>query len=42
MSAPIMDDRTLRDVGPRIAEHRLDSVHLIPLPACEEARLKGP
>jgi hypothetical protein len=33
MLAPIMDCRTLRDVGPRVAEHMLDSMPLIPLPA---------
>jgi peptide/nickel transport system substrate-binding protein len=41
MYAPIMDYRTLRGVGPRIAEHMLDSMHLIPFPAYEEVRLKG-
>jgi peptide/nickel transport system substrate-binding protein len=40
MFAPIMDYRTLRGVGPRIAEHALDSMHLIPFPAYEEIRLK--
>ena len=33
--------RTLRGVGPRIAEHMLDSMHLIPFPAYEHIRLKG-
>src|SRR5262249_7393876 len=41
MFAPIMDYRTLRGVGPRIAEHMLDSMHLIPFPAYEDVRLKG-
>ena len=41
MFAPIMDYRTLRGVGPRVAEHMLDSMHLIPFPAYEEVRLKG-
>jgi peptide/nickel transport system substrate-binding protein len=41
MFAPIMDYRTLRGVGPRIAEHMLDSMHLIPFSAYEEVRLKG-
>src|SRR5206468_3972746 len=40
MFAPIMDYRTLRGVGPRIAEHMLDSMHLIPFPAYEEVRRK--
>jgi peptide/nickel transport system substrate-binding protein len=42
MFAPIMDYRTLRGVGPRLAEHALDSQHLVPFPAWEEMRLKGP
>ncbi len=41
MFAPIMDYRTLRGVGPRIAEHMLDTMHLIPFPAYEEVRLKA-
>src|SRR5882762_8660991 len=40
MFAPIMDYRTLRGVGPRLAEHMLDTQHLIPYPAYEEMRLK--
>jgi peptide/nickel transport system substrate-binding protein len=40
MFAPIMDYRTLRGVGPRIAEHMLDSMHLIPFPAYEDIKLK--
>ena len=42
MFAPIMDYRTLRGVGPRFAEHALDTQHLVPYPAWEEMRLKGP
>jgi peptide/nickel transport system substrate-binding protein len=41
MFAPIMDYRTLRGVGPRVAEHMLDSMHLIPFPNYEEFRLKS-
>ena len=41
MFAPIMDYRTLRGVGPRVAEHMLDAQHLIPFPAYEEVRLKS-
>src|SRR5437899_2656416 len=41
MFAPIMDYRTLRGVGPRVAEHMLDSMHLIPFPSYEDVRLKG-
>ena len=42
MFAPIMDHRTLRGVGPRIAEHMLDSMPLIPFSAYEDTRLKSP
>jgi peptide/nickel transport system substrate-binding protein len=41
MFAPVMDYRTLRGVGPRVAEHALDSMHLVPFPAYEDIRLKG-
>ena len=41
MFAPIMDYRTLRGVGPRVAEHMLDSMPLIPFPSYEDMRLKG-
>jgi peptide/nickel transport system substrate-binding protein len=41
MFAPVMDYRTLRGVGPRLAEHALDSMPLVPFPALEEMRLKG-
>jgi peptide/nickel transport system substrate-binding protein len=41
MFAPIMDYRTLRGVGPRLAEHALDTIHLFPYPAYEDMRLKG-
>jgi peptide/nickel transport system substrate-binding protein len=40
MFAPIMDYRTLRGVGPRLAEHMLDSMPLVPFPAYEDMRLK--
>jgi peptide/nickel transport system substrate-binding protein len=42
MFAPIMDYRTLRGVGPRVAEHMLDTQHLVPYPAWEEMKLKTP
>jgi peptide/nickel transport system substrate-binding protein len=42
MFAPVMDYRTLRGVGPRIAEHMLDSMPLIPFSAYEDMRLKSP
>jgi peptide/nickel transport system substrate-binding protein len=41
MFAPVMDYRTLRGVGPQLAEHALDSMHLVPFPSVEEIRLKG-
>jgi len=41
MFAPIMDYRTLRGVGPRLAEHMLDSMPLVPYPSYEDIRLKG-
>jgi peptide/nickel transport system substrate-binding protein len=40
MFAPIMDFRTLRGVGPRIAEHALDVMPLVPYPAYEDIKLK--
>jgi hypothetical protein len=36
-----MDYRTLRGVGPRLAEHALDAQHLVPFSAYEELRLKA-
>ena len=41
MFAPVMDYRTLRGVGPRLTEHALDSMPLVPFPALEDMRLKG-
>ena len=41
MFAPVMDYRTLRGVGPRLAEHALDTQHLVPFSAYEEIRLKA-
>jgi peptide/nickel transport system substrate-binding protein len=41
MFAPIMDYRTLRGVGPRVAEHMLDSMHLVPFSAWEDVKLKS-
>jgi peptide/nickel transport system substrate-binding protein len=40
MFVPVMDYRTLRGVGPRLADHALDVMHLVPSPALEEMRLK--
>jgi peptide/nickel transport system substrate-binding protein len=41
MFAPIMDLRALVGLGPRIAEHALDTVPLHAFPAWEDVRLKG-
>src|SRR5262245_50045454 len=41
MYIPVMDYRTLRGVGPRMAEHALDSMPLVPFPSLEEMRLKA-
>ena len=40
MFAPIMDLRGLIGVGPRIAEHTINSIPLNPFPAYEDMRLK--
>ncbi len=40
MFAPIMDYRTLRGVGPRLADHALDTMPLVPFPSHEEMKLK--
>ncbi len=42
MFVPIMEYRNLRGVGPRLADHALDTLHLVPYPAYEDMRLKGP
>ena len=42
MFIPVMDYRTLRGVGPRVAEHALDTLHLVPSPAHEAIKLKTP
>ena len=41
MFLPIMDYRTLRGVGPRVAEHALDSMPLNPFPFYEDIKLKN-
>jgi peptide/nickel transport system substrate-binding protein len=40
MFAPVMDYRTLRAVGPRLAEHALDTMPLNPHPIYEDMKLK--
>jgi peptide/nickel transport system substrate-binding protein len=42
MFVPVMDYRQLRGVGPRLADHALDTLPLVPYPAYEDMRLKGP
>jgi len=42
MFAPVMDFRTLRGVGPRVAEHALDTMPLVPYPLYEDMKLKSP
>jgi peptide/nickel transport system substrate-binding protein len=42
MFAPIMDLRALYGVGPRLAEHTINSIPLHPGPAMEDVRLKEP
>jgi hypothetical protein len=41
MFAPIIDFRALVGMGPRIAEHALDTIPLHAFPAWEDVRLKG-
>jgi peptide/nickel transport system substrate-binding protein len=41
MFAPIMDLRGLTGVGPRVAEHTINSIPLHPYPALEDIRLKA-
>jgi hypothetical protein len=41
MFAPIMDLRGLTGVGPRVAEHTINSIPLHPGPAFQNIRLKG-
>jgi peptide/nickel transport system substrate-binding protein len=40
MFLPLMDYRTLRGVGPRVAEHALDAMPLNPFPFYEDIKLK--
>lgn len=40
MFAPVMDLRALVGVGPRVAEHTINSIPLHPYPALEDIRLK--
>ena len=42
MFAPLMDLRGLIGVGPRVADHTVNSIPMYPFPAYEEVRLKNP
>ena len=42
MFAPLMDLRGLIGVGPRVAEHTVNSIPVYPFPAYEDMRLKNP
>jgi peptide/nickel transport system substrate-binding protein len=42
MFAPIMDLRALIGVGPRVAEHTINSIPVHPFPAYEDIKLKTP
>jgi peptide/nickel transport system substrate-binding protein len=41
MFAPIMDFRALMGVGPRVAEHTINSIPVFPFPAYEDIELKA-
>ncbi|MFI5328628.1 MAG: hypothetical protein ACHQ7H_20510, partial [Candidatus Rokuibacteriota bacterium] len=42
MFAPVMDLRGLIGVGPRVAEHTVNSIPMFPFPSYEDMRLKNP
>jgi len=42
MFAPIMDLRGLMGVGPRLADHTINSIPMYPFPSHEDMRLKNP
>jgi peptide/nickel transport system substrate-binding protein len=42
MFAPIMDLRALMGVGPRVADHTINSLPMVPFPSWEDMRLKSP
>ena len=39
--APIMDLRALNGVGPRVADHTINALHMVPWPSWEDMRLQG-
>ena len=42
MFAPVMDLRGLIAIGPRVAEHTVNSIPMYPFPSYEDVRLKNP
>ena len=42
MFAPVMDLRGLIGIGPRVADHTINTLPLVPFPAYEDVRLKTP
>jgi peptide/nickel transport system substrate-binding protein len=42
MFAPLMDLRGLIAVGPRVADHTVNSIPMYPFPSYEDVRLKNP
>jgi len=42
MFAPIMDLRALMGVGPKVAEHTINSLPMVPFPSNEDMRLESP
>ena len=42
MFAPLMDLRGLMGVGPRLADHTINSIPMYPFPSHEDMRLKNP
>ena len=42
MFAPLMDLRGLIGVGPRVADHTINSIPVYPFPAYEDIKLKNP
>lgn len=41
MFAPIMDLRALTGVGPRVVDHTINSLPMVPFPSWEDMRLKS-
>ena len=41
MFAPVMDLRALMGIGPRVAEHAINSIPMVFFPCYEDMRLKA-